>query len=322
MKQATSYDLRKYLNVMDLPLGPKSKTYLVDAINGSDSNTGTNLDQPLLTLAAAEDKCVGDQNDAVLLLGGATPNNLAAALAWDKSYTHLIGLSGDLPGVGQRARITSATSAAIGVTITLSGNGCIFKNLNIQNENVAAADSGALLVAGMRNYFKNVFISGMISAVPAARAAAYSCTVTGPENYFERCAIGVSTIERTAHNAELILSGSNCKRNHFRKTQFLSQSVDPGKVLARIAAGTEIWQLEFEDCLWWNLAMNSGAGEGGTCITYALEDGATMYHQILLSGLNTAVGCTKFTNVATYVFTHGAAVGGAVAPIALNNLTT
>jgi len=205
--------------------------------------------------------------------------------------------------------------------LTLSGNGCIFKNLNIQNECVADVDSGALLLAGMRNYFKNCFISGMIHLTPAARAAAYSCTVTGPENFFDDCAIGVSTIERTAHNAELILAGSNCKRNHFRKTQFLSQSVDTGKVLVRIAAATEIWQMTFEDCTWWNLNMTSG-GAAGSAIDHALEDGATMKHMIFLKGLNTALGCTQFTDVAASVWTHGAAVGGAVAPIALNNLTT
>ena len=321
-KQAISYDLRKYFNLTDLPMGPKSKTYLVDPVNGSDSNPGTNLEQPLLTLAAAEELCVANQNDAVLIEGGPNPLNLTANLAWDKSYTHLVGLTGNLPGVGQRARITSATTAAILEMLTLAGSGCIFKNLNIQNECVADADSGAMSITGMRNHLENVFISGMISAVPAAKAAAYSLTVTGPENYFDRCAIGVSTIERTAHNAELILSGSNCKRNHFRKTQFLSQSVDAGKVLVRIAAATELWQLNFEECIWSNLAMNSGAGAGGTKIDHAIEDGATMYHQIQLWGLNTAFGCTQFTAPATYVFTHGAAVGGAVAPIALNDLTT
>jgi hypothetical protein len=322
MKQANSYDLRKYLNVMDLPMGPKSKTILVDPVNGSDSNTGMNLEQPLLTPATAEDMCIGGQNDAVLILGGASAMNLTGTLVWDKSYTHLIGLTGNLPGVGQRARITSAVTTAITEMLTLSGSGCIFKNLNIQNECSADADSGAMTISGMRNYLKNCFISGMIHTTPAARANAYSLKMTGPENYLDRCAIGVSTIERTSTNAELILSGSNCKRNHFRKTQFLSQSVTAGKVLVRIAAATELWQLNFEECIWSNLAMNSGAGAGGTKINHAIEDGATMYHQIQLWGLNTAFGCTQFVDVATYTFTHGAAVGGAVAPIALNNLTT
>ena len=313
-----------YKALTDIPRGPHSHVFIVDpqTDHGDDNNNGQTFEKPLATLAAAEELCVDNHNDAVALVGGPTANNLTANLAWDKSYTHLIGLTGDLPGIGQRARITSATSAAILEMLTLSANGCVFKNLNIQNECVANANSGAMTISGMRNYLKNVFISGMISSVPAARAAAYSLTMTGPENYLDRCAIGVSTIERTSTNAELILSGSNCKRNHFRKTKFLSQSVTSGKVLVRVAAGTQLWQLEFEDCIWWNLAMNSGAGAGGTCIQHALEDGATMYHQILLSGLNTSVGCTQFVDVATYTFTHGADVGGAVAPIALNNLTT
>ncbi|MDD5220646.1 MAG: hypothetical protein PHV11_08775 [Candidatus Bipolaricaulis sp.] len=308
---------------LGLPVGPNSNCYFVDPTNGSDSYKGTCPEKPLATVAEAEDRCVTNQNDVVVLIGGPTANYLTESLVWDKSYTHLVGLSGDLPGVGQRPRVTSATDAAITVMVALQGSACIFKNLNIQNECVAAADSGALLVSGMRNYFKNCFISGILDRdVVGIRAAAYSCTVTGPENFFDQCAIGVSTIERTAANAELILSGSNCKRNHFRKCQFLSQSVTAGKVLVRVAAATELWQLNFEECVFSNLAMNNGAGAGGTKIDHALEDGATMYHQIQLWGLNTAYGCTQFTDVATYVFTHGAAVGGAVAPIALNNLTT
>jgi hypothetical protein len=305
-----------------MPWGPHSHAYIVDPQHGSDSNDGLRWSKPLLTLAAAENKCADNHNDVVLLVGGPTKNDLTEALTWDKSYTHLVGLTGDLPGVGQRGRITSATDAAIGVTITLSGNGCIFKNLNIQNENVADADSGALLVQGMRNYFKNCFISGMISSVPAARAAAYSMTVTGPENYFEDCAFGVATICRTAANAEVIFGpGNNVKRNHFRRCQFLSQSVTAGKVLARIAASTEIWQMTFEDCSWLNLDMTSGGADGAS-INHAIEDGATMHHQLFFKGLNTSIGCTQFIDVATYAWTHGAAVGGAVAPIALNNLTT
>lgn len=313
-----------YKAIVGIPRGPKSHLFIVDPQtgHGDDDNHGETFEKPLATLAEAEDRCVDNHNDAVAIVGGPTALNLTEALLWDKNYTHLIGLTGDLPGVGQRARITSATDAAIVAMLTLSGSGCIFKNLNIQNECVADADSGAMSITGMRNYLRNCFISGMISAVPAARATAYSLTITGPENYLDRCAIGVSTIERTSTNAELILSGSNCKRNHFRKTQFLSQSVTAGKVLVRIAAATQLWQLIFEECWWSNLAMNSGAGAGGTKINHALEDGATMYHQIQLVGLNTAFGCTAFTDVATYVFTHGAAVGGAVAPIALNNLTT
>jgi len=39
-KQANSYDLRKYLGLLDLPMGPLSQTFLYDPVNGSDNNTG------------------------------------------------------------------------------------------------------------------------------------------------------------------------------------------------------------------------------------------------------------------------------------------
>jgi hypothetical protein len=319
-QQAINYNLRKYFNLTDIPMGPKSKTYLVDPVNGSDSNPGTNLEQPLLTLAAAEDLCVSGQNDAVLLEGCGTANNLTANLAWDKSYTHLIGLTGNLPGVGQRARITSAATAAITEMLTLSGSGCIFRNLNIQNECSADADSGAMTISGMRNELTNCFISGMLHATPAARAAAYSLTLSGPENFFNRCAIGVQTINRSAANAELIIDGSNVKRNHFVKCQFLSQSVTAGKVLVRIKSTAIVWSQIFEDCAWLN--WSSAAGESGASINHAIEDGQTGFHQNVFLGSTIAVGCTQFVDVATFSWTPGAACGGAVAPIALNNLTT
>jgi hypothetical protein len=309
-----------YKAIVGIPRGPKSRLLIVDAQHGSDSNSGLSFEHPLLTLAAAEDLCVDNHNDAVAIVGGPTQLNLAAALAWDKSYTHLIGLTGDLPGVGQRARITSAATAAIVAMITLSGSGCIFKNLNLQNECSADADSGALVVSGMRNYFKNCFISGMLHATPAARAAAYSMTLSGPENFFDDCAFGAQTINRASTNAEVIITGSNVKRNHWRRCQFLSQSVTAGKVLARIVAGSIVWSQIFEDCSFLN--WNSAAGETGAFINHAIEDGQTGFHQTFLRGLTTALGCTQLVDVATFTWTHGAAVGGAVAPIALNNLTT
>ena len=115
--------LNELVALMGIPQGPYSKVYAVDAQHGNDNNPGTSLKAPLLTLEAAEDLTVDNHNDAVVIVGGPTQNNLAAALVWDKSYTHLIGLTGDLPGVGQRARLTSLTTAAIVALITLSGSG-------------------------------------------------------------------------------------------------------------------------------------------------------------------------------------------------------
>ncbi|MFH1743996.1 MAG: hypothetical protein ABIH23_33740, partial [bacterium] len=63
-------NLNEYVASMGIPRGPLSKAYLVDTVNGSDSNPGTNWQSPLLTLEAAEDLCVADRHDTVLFLAG------------------------------------------------------------------------------------------------------------------------------------------------------------------------------------------------------------------------------------------------------------
>lgn len=304
-----------------IPRGYKSQVYLVDPVYGNDNAPGTKWNAPLKTVPVAYAKTVDGQNDTVCIIPNATQNNVLVALDWAHNYTHLVGLGANLPGLGQRARITSLTTAALLYTLDVQGSGCMFKNLNIQNECVANADSGAVIISGMRNYFENVFMSGMISSVPAARAGAYSVALQGPENYFLRCAIGVATIERTQASTELYISGANTKRNHFNQCKFTSQSVYATHSLVQIAAATQIWDMIFEDCLWHNLAM-TGGGAGGNKINHALVDGATMFHQIMLRGKNEVIGCTQFTDVAAYMWSTEPAPAGAGAHIALNNLTT
>src|SRR3990172_12943556 len=87
------------------------RAFFVDPANGNNANSGTSPDQAVASIATAHGLCTADQNDVVFFIGGATGNALTAALDWSKDYTHLIGLSGDLPGMGQRCRVTGSTTA-------------------------------------------------------------------------------------------------------------------------------------------------------------------------------------------------------------------
>jgi hypothetical protein len=70
---------------------------------------------------------------------------LATADVEDKDYTHLIGVGCELPGMGQRCRITGGATTDITEVITLSANGCMFKNVQIANWADADADAGRSL---------------------------------------------------------------------------------------------------------------------------------------------------------------------------------
>ncbi len=293
----------EYVALMGIPRGPYSNVYIVDPVNGSDSNPGTTFQKPLATVAAAYALCTTNQNDTVLVVGGPTQNAPAAAIDWAKSYTHLIGLSGDLPGVGQRTRLVGTTAVDSSYIVDFQGNGCIVKNIQFFQGNDAAADSGAVIVSGSRNHFVNCFFAGMGHATAAARAGSYSLKVTGAENCFERSTIGLASMCRTAANSELWLTGE-CNRNQFRDCDIVSWSVTAGKFLVKLDASAVPYTLTFRDCIFSNLNSNNGAS--GTVLTDAITDSASAMHHIYLHNC-LGEGFTGWADTATYVLSANAA---------------
>ncbi|MBM3122833.1 MAG: hypothetical protein FJZ97_11725, partial [Chloroflexi bacterium] len=184
-----------------MPWGPNSNAYIVDPQVGSDSNDGLRWQRPLKTLAAAFAKCTTNQNDVVLLVGGPTALNPTEAVVWNKDYTHLVGLSAPI-AMGQRCRIVNHADNDLAVLFTLSGNGCIVKNVQFFDGKDKDEDASALVVSGSRNYFENVFVAGIGHATTANRAGSKSLTVSGSENRFVNCTVGLDTIRRTAATNE------------------------------------------------------------------------------------------------------------------------
>lgn len=290
-----------YQALVGIPRGPLSNVYIVDPINGSASNPGTTFEAPLDTVLAAYNKCTANQNDCVLLVGGPTGNALAASLDWAKGYTHLIGLSGDIPGVGQRARVTGSAALDLTYLIDFQANGCIVKNVQFFNGGDADADAGAVIVSGSDNHFSNVFFAGMGHATPAARAASYSLKVTGSENTFERFTVGLDTIVRAAANAELIVSGG---RNRFFDGELRSNSVTAGKFLVTIDNSADMRDVQFNNVLFFNYSTNWATG-----ITDAINipaGGSTVFLILDEKCRFVGVGMGVANNV-THVYGAGAA---------------
>lgn len=295
--------LSEYLVLAGIPVGPNSHVYVVDPQHGSDSNPGTTVKAPLLTVKAAYDLCVTNHNDTVVVIGGPTANYPAAALDWAKDYTHLIGISGDLPGVGQRTRLVGTAAVDSAYIVDFQGDGCVVKNIQFFQGNDAAADSGAVIVSGDRNHFVNCYFAGMGHATAAARAGSYSLKVTGAENCFERSTVGLATMCRTAANAELWLTGE-CNRNQFLGCDVVSWSVTAGKFLVKLDSSAVPYTLMFKNCVFDNLPSNNGAS--GTVLTDAISDAATPMHQIILHDC-TGVGFTGWCTPVTYIYGAGPA---------------
>jgi hypothetical protein len=284
----------------NVPRGPNSNVYIVDPVSGLDTNPGTKWSKPLKTVAAAYAKCVTNQNDVVLFVGGPTADNPTAAIDWAKSYTHLVGLSGDLPGMGQRCRIVNTAANDLATLFTLSGSGCIVKNIQFFDGKDKAEDGACVLVSGERNYLENVFVAGMGStgvAAAATRAGSYSLKVSGSENTFARCTIGLDSVIRTAANAELIVAGA---RNRFIACDIRSYSETAGKFLAVVdnSAG-DLRDTIFDDCLFFNYTANWANG-----ISNAFDmPAAGNTHFVILRGCQLVGVNSGWADVVTHIYT-------------------
>jgi hypothetical protein len=310
-------NLSEYAASLGIPRGPLSKTFLVDPVNGSDSNPGTTWQAPLKTLQAAETLCTANRHDTVLFLAGASADNPAVGIDWDKSYTHLVGIGSELPGLGQRCRVVAAAAAMHTPVITFAGNGCIVKNMQFGNEHATGDATGVVLVTGQRNYFKNVFFMVPFSAT----AASYSLKISdGGENVFESCTIGQMTCVRSAatHGLWIILGSgeANPTRNKFIHCEFLSWCGTAGHAHVTVATSVtvEAFTLIFEDCLFLNI-------NGGADLAHAIVDGATgADHRIILRGNNMFVGNgAGICDPATYAYSGIAAAGTMVGAVAVGN---
>lgn len=291
-------------------LGAGGRWYYCDPTNGTAGGDGLSAETACSDLKTVYDLCRDGRNDGVIFIGGATSYQPTVAFDWSKSFTHLVGATNGLSGMGQRARIVNAAANDLSILFTVSGSGNLIANIQFFDGKDSAADGACVLVSGSRNHFVNCFIAGMGSLVassPATRAGSYGCKVSGSENQFTDCTIGLDTVERTAANTELWVTGG---RNRFVHCDFRSFSTTAGKFLVVIdnAAG-DIRDTIFDNCLFFNHSANWVTG-----ISNAFDmpaGGGT--HWVIMQGWNTLVGTgTGWADVVTNMrFTAPAPNAGA-----------
>lgn len=250
-------NINNYLALIGVPRTKDSQVYLVDPVNGNDSNSGMRLNQPLATIEAAYAKCTTGQHDVVLLVSGTSGVNLSAALTWSKSYTHLIGWCAQTR-VGQRARIFQlSTLTGASPLITISGQGCIFRDLYIFQ---GVADATSLInvsVTGGRNYFENVHFAGGGHATQAIDGGASLKLDGAEENTFVNCTIGVDTIDAATGMVGILFDGE-AHRNTFENCTVRIRAGNAGAAFVEIADNTGIDRdTLFRNCVFLNNSATS-----------------------------------------------------------------
>lgn len=288
-----------------LGMGPVAlaggKWYFCDPTHGTTNGDALTPESATNSLLIAYNLCRDGYNDGVIFIGGATSYKPAAAFTWSKSFTHLIGATNGLPGMGQRARIVNDAAYDLAVLFTLSGSGCLFSNIQFFDGKDNAADGACVLVSGSRNHLYNCFVAGMANDTasgPFSRAGSYSLKISGAENTVTGCTIGMDTVARTAANAELIISG---ERNRIVKSEIRSNSTTAGKFLVKIDPTADLRDIQFEDVLFFNYTANWAAG-----ITDAFNIGAGSTNFVILRGACQFVGVgTGVADTVTHVYGSG-----------------
>jgi hypothetical protein len=264
--------------------------YFVKPSTGSNGNTGKRPDKAFSTLAKAQTAATADSNEVVYLISesnsaASTTDYQSSALAWDKDGVHLVGINSG-GAIAQRSRIAQlATATNVDNLFTLSADNCRVENIHVFHGVDDATSKGAALVSGDRNHIVNCHFAG-IGHDTMDTADNYSLSVTGDENLFERCTIGLDTVARgTAATYEINISGG-ATRNIFRKCLIISYSEAATFGFLNIPAdGIDRFVL-FEDCTFLNF---------GTTMTEAahIAAGTSPNGNVLLKNC-TVVGATDW----------------------------
>lgn len=272
-----------------------SNIWYVDYTNGADTNPGNATDQAFKTVSAAHSAATANQHDVVILVSGGTAAGAgvseSAAVAWSKGFTHLIGNAAP-NGIAGRARIVSG-AAGLSPFFTLSGNGCIFSDVQIGTFTDCNIN---FLASGDRNYFRGVHFAGIGQDDAGDDTAARSLKLTGDENQYDGCVIGLDTVARSVANYEIELSGA-AARNRFYGCDILSFADNSGHFFMGLPDSVGIDRfVKFEGCNFIN-----AIGSTATTMTDAFTVHATPGGLVILKDC-LKIGATGWSDNLTNIY--------------------
>jgi hypothetical protein len=299
-----------------IPATP-GKVFFVDYGAGSDGNAGTDISQPLKTIAQAYSLATTNKDDVICLIGNST-HVLTSMLTVAKNRVHFVGLdgSGGRP-YGQNAKIS------LGVT-------------------TAATDIGTLKNTGVRNSFSNIkFINnntvaeGIYCVVEAGEYAKYSqcefykstdLDVTGAAELvqngdsptFEDCTFGSTAnalsgavVRPCVLLTKAVVTGKVSRDGMFRNCRFWRWAANTANAFVWSTTATDVERrLEFRDCTFETTAKSTATPAVAVGGVSAFTAG-----EIILTGTTAENGCTALatqTGIFSCLPTYAAGGGSGI----------
>jgi len=254
----------------------------VDPYAGSDSaNDGSSQNNALATVAGAYAKAVSGNHDVILIApsGGTGRTTETTSITWAKRFTHLVG-SGAPLAQDTRAGINIATATSM----TISENGCLFKNLTITTTNDVNVP---VTLSGDYNSFLGVDFKGALNATTGDDTAARALVLSGAqENYFGGCTFGADTFMRSAANYTIEFASAS-SRNVFEDARFVMavDAATPAHVLFTGTSAIDTW-IEFKNSTFYSFSANN-ATAATACMNLSAQ---TATGHVLLTGMTTLMG--------------------------------
>lgn len=277
-----------------VPIVFSGTSYFVKPSTGSDGNSGRTIDEPFKTLARALVFARANNNDVVYFIAESntaanTTDYQSVVLDWNKDGVHLIGINSS-SFIGQRSRISNLVTAnAITDGLFLvSANGCYISGIGVFQGQAATNPTGASIavsVTGERNHFYNCQFSG-IGHAELDDATSRSLKVSGGENYFDRCYIGLNTIIRATATAEVEVSAG--ARNIFKDCMI--DSYTSLSTFKALLCGTPDRFVLLNNCI-----LNAVQGIAAAVSPTGAINSGSVNGSVLMSG----GGVFGYTNVAT-----------------------
>jgi hypothetical protein len=274
-----------------VPLGAEfapGRHFFVKPYGGLDGNRGDDANRPLDTLTQALASVTADRFDTVHMLGN---SNTAAnsteyrttalgGLDLNKDCVRWVGHHNGGSWLSQRARVSPyAASVNASPTVTLSGDNQLFKGFQVFGGSSGdTAASIAMRVSGVRNLIENCHIAGIGDNVADTFTGSCSLDVTGLENHFKHCTIGLTTVDRgTAINSEIHLGSG---RTLFENCTIIMRATETTHLAVQAGAGLTDVTI-FDNCHF----VSWGTATMAQAFTFAGTSGKIVLNNCTASGI-------------------------------------
>ena len=275
----------------------------VKPYSGLDGNRGDSPARARKSIASALKLVQANTNSRIMFLAeydpGVTPSHTtdyySTTLNWNVDNTHLIGVnSGGMYSKGSRIANTSTLTSGTNIKplVAMSANSCYWENINVYcGLNGSTTGVGAIDISGSNNWFHRCSFQGIGNSAQSGISTAYSLKLSGSENLFTDCVIGLDTIARTSTQAEIIFAqnaGVAATRNVFRNCIIKTYTTAGNNFFISAGAGVLDRDTLFQNCLFVNCP--TGVASGAT-LTQAFSLNAAPGGMIHLSD-STFIGVT------------------------------